>query len=83
MATPKISKSDKLYLEKLGKRVRKLILEDMGFQSLDAFSLQHHDLVTKATLYQICDGKRDMKISTLRGLAKALKTNPEKLIAGL
>ena len=48
-----------------------------------AFSLEHYDLVTKATLYQICDGQRDMKLSTLRGLAAALRMSPDRLIAGL
>ena len=83
MPTKKLSRSDRLFYEKLGQRVRGIILGDKGYVSLDAFSLEHHDAIAKPTLYQLCDGKRDMKISTLRGLAKALGMTLEKLIAGL
>ena len=55
------------------KEIEKIILEDMRYKSLDAFSLENHDLIAKPTLYQICQGKRDMKITTLMDLAKALK----------
>jgi hypothetical protein len=51
-----------------------------GYKSLDAFSLEYHDLIAKPTLYQICDGKRDMKISTLLRLAKALEVDIESLL---
>lgn len=83
MPTKKLSRSDKLFYEKLGQRVRNIILTDKGYASLDAFSLEHHDAIAKPTLYQLCDGKRDMKISTLRGLAKALGISLEKLIGGI
>ena len=83
MPTKKLSKNDKVFYEKLGQRVRKVILTEMKYSSLDAFALEYHDLITKPTLYQLCDGKRDMKVSTLRALAKALRMSLEDLISGL
>ena len=73
MVTRKIRASDKRFLRELGKKIEKMIIEEHGYRSLDAFSLEHHDLIAKPTLYQICAGERDMKISTLRGLAEALE----------
>lgn len=72
MVTRKIKKDDRYFLKKLGNKIKKIILDEKNYSSLDAFSLEHHDKITKPTLYQICEGKRDMKISTLRGLASAL-----------
>jgi hypothetical protein len=83
MPTKKLNRSDKLFYEKLGQRVRKIILIDKGYPSLDAFTLEYHDSIAKPTLYQLCDGKRDLKVSTLRGLAKALGMSLESLVAGL
>lgn len=72
MVTRKLKSDDKAFLKKLGKKIEKIILEDMGYKSLDEFSLEQHDFIAKPTLYQVCQGKRDMKVSTLRGLAQAL-----------
>ena len=83
MATKRLRKSDKQFLADLGERIKKKILKDRGYGSLDAFSLEHHDLIAKPTLYQIADGRRDMKISTLRRLAETLEISLEELIKGL
>jgi len=80
VVTKKKSSDDRAFLKKLGKKVEKIILEDLGYKSLDAFSLEHHDLIAKPTLYQVCQGKRDMKITTLLGLAKALQKELGDLI---
>lgn len=81
MVTRKLKPDDKAFLRKLGKKIEKIILERKGYSSLDAFALEYHDLIAKPTLYQICAVQRDMKISTLRGLAKALEMNLIDLIA--
>lgn len=81
MPTKKLSKSDRLFYERLGKKVRRKILEEMGYASLDAFALEYFDLVAKPTLYQVCDGKRDMKLSTLRRLAEALGISLVELVS--
>jgi hypothetical protein len=83
MPTKKLNRSDKLFYEKLGQRVRKIILTERKYSSLGAFALEYHDLIAKPTLYQLCDGKRDLKMSTLRGLAKALGMTLQDLVAGL
>jgi hypothetical protein len=83
MTTKQLRKSDKQFLAELGDRVKRIILRDMGYCSLDAFSLEHHDLIAKPTLYQIADGKRDMKLSTLRRLADTLGISLKELISGL
>ena len=83
MATRKKSASDKVFFERLGKRVENLIRKERGYKSLDAFALAHHDSIAKPTLYQLCSGERDMKVSTLRGLARALGVSLEELIKGL
>jgi hypothetical protein len=80
MVTRKINKSEKELIQKIANNVKKLIFEVYGYKSLDAFSLEYHDLIAKPTLYQICDGKRDMKISTLLRLAKALEVDIETLL---
>jgi hypothetical protein len=83
MPTRKLRTSDKVFYERLGERVKRMILRDKGYSSLDAFSLEHHDLIAKPTLYQICEGRRDMKVSTLRCLAEALGTTLHDLIKGV
>lgn len=83
MVTRKKAASDKIFFERLGRRVESLILKDREYKSLDAFALEHHDRITKPTLYQLCAGERDMKVSTLRGLASALGISLEELIRDL
>lgn len=83
MVTRALASSDKAFLERLGRKVRKIILTDRGYTSLDAFALEHHDLIAKPTLYQLCDGRRDMKVSTLRGLARALGITIQELLKDL
>lgn len=83
MPTKRLNSADRRALEKLGKRIEKIILKDRAFKSLDAFSLQFHDEITKPTLYQLCEGKRDMKLSTLLGLSRALEIPASELLKGL
>ena len=80
MVTRKIRASDKRFLRELGKKIEKMIIEERGYRSLDAFSLEHHDLIAKPTLYQICAGERDMKVTTLIGLAEALDVSLNSLL---
>ncbi len=61
MVTRKLKVEDKAFLKKLGKKIEKIILEEKGYTSLDAFALEYHDLVAKPTLYEICAGGRDMR----------------------
>ena len=72
--------SDKRYLKALGKKIREIILYDLRYPSLDRFALEHHDKITKPTLYAICEGERDFQFSTISGLSCALKMNPIKLL---
>jgi hypothetical protein len=83
MATKRLIRADKQTLAKLGKRIETLILKERGYKSLDAFSLEFHDEITKPTLYQLCEGKRDMKLSTLMGLSRALEVPMDELLIGL
>lgn len=80
MPTKNLRKEDRDFIKKLGKRVEKIILKDRGYKSLDAFSLEYHDEIAKPTLYQLCDGKRDMKFSTLLGLCRALNVDVVDLL---
>ncbi len=80
MVTRKLRSDDQVYLRKLGRKIETLILQKRGYKSLDAFSLEFHDLIAKPTLYEICAGKRDMKVSTLRGLAVALEIELSELV---
>lgn len=81
MPTKRLGKEDKKSLKILGEKIAQLILEKKKYKSLDAFSLEFHDNLTKPTLYQICDGKRDMKLSTLFGLCRALGIHPSDLLS--
>lgn len=83
MATKRLKKEDRERINALGKRIEKIILKEKGYKSLDAFSLEFHDEITKPTLYQLCAGKRDMKFSTLLGLGRALEVKLEDLLKGI
>jgi len=83
VATKRLKRADRQTLEVLGKRIESMILKDRGYKSLDAFALEFHDEITKPTLYQLCAGKRDMKISTMIGLARALDVPVSDLLKGL
>ncbi len=83
MATRKKKASDQEFLLRLGRRIELMILNERKYKSLDAFALEHHDQIAKPTLYQICDGERDMKISTLRAIARALEISLEDLVKEL
>jgi len=72
MVTRRLRKDDQEFLKRLGKRIEKVVLKEKGYSSLDAFALEYHDLIAKPTLYQICEGQRDMKLTTLLRLAEAL-----------
>jgi Cro/C1-type HTH DNA-binding domain len=81
MVTKKVSQTDRAYLKVIGRRVARIILEERGYSSLDAFALENSDLISKPTLYDLCAGRRDMKLTTLRGLAEALETTVSDLTA--
>lgn len=83
MPTKRLQKADRQALETLGRRIEKMILVEKGYTSLDAFSLEFSDEITKATLYQLCRGERDMKFSTLAGLSRALEIPLKNLLADL
>lgn len=83
MATKRLNRVDRRTLEALGKRIETIILKEKGYKSLDAFSLEFHEEIAKPTLYQLCDGKRDMKLSTLIGLGRALDIPISDLLKGL
>jgi hypothetical protein len=83
MPTKKLKHTDKQILQRLGKKIEHLILKEKGYRSLDAFSLEFHDEIAKPTLYQICEGKRDMKFSTVLGLSRALDISLSDLLNGI
>lgn len=83
MAKNKLSKQEEQAFIKLGNRIRSVILKDLGYQSLDSFSLENHEIISKPTLYAICDGQRDFQFSTLLRLAKALEINVPELLEDL
>jgi len=83
MPTKKLSKADRHAFEGLGKKIRALILKERGYKSLDAFALEFHDEITKPTLYELCEGKRDLKLSTLLGLSRALEVPVSELLKDL
>ena len=80
MPTRRLKPAHKTFLKRLGRKIERIILKERGYSSLDAFALEYHDLIAKPTLCQLCDAKRDMKISTLLGLADALELSVEELI---
>ena len=83
MPTKRLSRADRRTLEALGKRIEAIILKEKGYKSLDAFSLACHDGVAKPTLYQLCEGKRDMKLSTLMGLSRVQDISLSDLLKDL
>ena len=79
---PKLSltSSDEKYLKALGAKIRTIILCELKYSFLNRFALEHHDKITKSTLYAICEGKRDFQFSTISGLSRALNINPITLL---
>ena len=68
-----LTNSDKKYLKALGAKIEKIILCELKYSSLDKFALEHHNKITKPTLYAICRGKRDFQFLTISGLSKSFK----------
>lgn len=80
MPKNKLTKQEELTFSKLGKKIRAIILKDKGYTSLDSFALENHDIITKPTLYAICDGKRDFQFSTLLRLSNSLEVSIQDLL---
>lgn len=80
MTKKTLSKQEEQAFLRLGKKLRSMILKDLGYSSLDSFALQHHDIISKPTLYAICDGQRDFQFTTLLRLAKALEIDVIELL---
>ena len=80
MPTKKLKKHHKQFFKALGRFIERKILDDLEYKSLDQFALSHYDRVTKKTLYALCKGERDIKLSTLLGLATALQIEPHVLL---
>ena len=72
--------SDRKYLKALGDEIKKIILTELKYSSLDKFALEHHDKITKPTLYALCEGKRDFQFSTISSLSRALNIHPISLL---
>ena len=81
MSKSTLTKSNKRYLKALGAEIKQIILYELNYSSLDRFALEHHDQITKPTLYAICEGKRDFQFSTISGLSRALNINPIRLLS--
>lgn len=82
MVTRKRRTGEAEALKRLGKKIEEIILVERKYRSLDAFALEHSEVIAKPTLYEICRGARDMKFSTLLGLAKALGIPLAALLSG-
>lgn len=80
MARNELTRSEKKFFLNLGEKVKKIILDDLQYASLDRFALENHDQVTKPTLYAICDGNRDFQFSTILRVAKALNMTVQELL---
>lgn len=78
-----IPRLHKRALKQLGKKLKKVILKDRKYSSLDAFYLENHDLIAKPTLYDLCEGRRDMRMSTFFGLCRALEISPFDLLGDI
>lgn len=78
-----LTKQEEQKFVRLGKKLRSIILQDLAYESLDRFALEHHDIISKPTLYAICDGQRDFQFSTLLRLAEALETSVPDLLKDL
>ena len=81
MPTKSLSVSHRRFIKALGEFIENKVLNELGYKSLDAFSLMHHDNISKKTLYALCSGDRDIKLSTLLGLAEALDMPASEILA--
>lgn len=80
MGSRRIPQVHRKAMRTLGRKIKKIILKEMGYSSLDAFHLEHHDLIAKPTLYDLCEGRRDVRMSTFFGLCRALEISPLELL---
>jgi DNA-binding Xre family transcriptional regulator len=83
LAKRRIPQQYRRALKQLGKKLKKVILKDRKYSSLDAFHLENHDVIAKPTLYDLCEGRRDMRLSTLFGLCRALEISPYDLLGDI
>jgi hypothetical protein len=68
------------WLQALGQHVENLILEK-GYKSAYEFWIQEiGDEISRATLNNIINGKFDVKATSLRKIAIALKINPKEIL---
>jgi hypothetical protein len=68
------------WLQALGQHVEGLILEK-GYKSAYEFWIQEiGDEISRATLNNIINGKFDVKATSLRKIAIALKINPKEIL---
>ena len=72
MTKRKLRKKDRLLLKRLGRRIKRIILKERGYSSLDAFSLECGDVLSKTTLYRICDGVQDPYFLSIMKICEAL-----------
>ena len=67
----------------ISNRIKDYILNELNYRSLDAFALENHELVAKATLYSFCKHQRDIRLSSLSKIAKALNLSMDELFKGV
>ena len=75
MTKRKLRKKDRLLLKRLGRRTKRIILKERGYSSLDAFSLECGDVLSKTTLYRICDGVQDPYFLSIMKICEALNVS--------
>ena len=83
MPKRKLRKEDKLLLLRLGRKVRKIIIKERGYKSLDAFSVEFDDIIAKPTIYRICDGDQDLYFLSLIKICEALDISIFELLNGV
>ena len=72
MSRLNLTGKDRKYLKALGVEIKKIILHELEYSSLDRFALEYHENITKPTLYAICNGKRDFQFSTITGRCQSI-----------
>ena len=78
----KLTNGKKKLLNKLGIRIKHRICKELGYKTLGQFSTTHPK-ITKSLLYEVCEGSRDIRISTLIDFCEALEMKPSELLKSI
>lgn len=79
----KIEREDERVLTQLGQRLEYIIINELGYESVDQFAIDHHGELSIKTIAEIRRGKRNPTLKSLRKIAKFTNKTVAELLEGI